>query len=93
MRRRFVYQHRSPERWRRAATDGLNGEFIGDDAGWLAKVLNAASRSNRLADWDISFCLDLDARLARWGDKLILTDKQRAQVERIERKLERRGEL
>jgi hypothetical protein len=89
-RRRFIYRHRSAAQWLAAAGPRPIGP---DTAAWLARVLNAAARSNQLGDWDCAFTADLDERLERWGDRLRLSDKQLVQVTRIASRLERKGEL
>jgi hypothetical protein len=81
--RKFRYQRRTPAQWRAAA----GPPQIGKQAGWLAGVLNAAARSNRLSHWECTFTADLDVRLAEWGDRLCITPKQQAALDRIAKKL------
>jgi hypothetical protein len=87
----FRYQRRTPEQWRAAARDGLNGELIGRRTTWLAKVLNAAANAWCLSDWQLSFCHDLDQRFARYGKSLALSDKQLSALKKIETKLRQQG--
>ena len=82
--RRFVYQRRSRAEWCAAA-----GPKPLDPAqvSWLARVLTAAHRSCCLSNWEATFCLDVDRRLSEWGERLTLSDKQRAVLDKIAARL------
>jgi hypothetical protein len=82
---KFRYHRRSREEWSRAAAGPR--EIGADGAAWLARVLSAASRSGALDDWQLEFITDTDARFAKWGPKLALTDRQLRALERIAEKL------
>jgi hypothetical protein len=83
--RRFKYKRRTPKQWRRNARKA--GGLSKGEVAWLVKLLNSADRSLILGDWELRFTADLDQRLAEFGARLVLSDRQRQCLERIERRL------
>jgi hypothetical protein len=53
----------------------------------LTVILDAADRSTRLGDWQIGFCDDLRNRVAQYGERLILSPRQRDCLAKIAERL------
>lgn len=53
-----------------------------DEAEELDKVLSALQDCD-LSEWDIDFVNDMTDKLAKWGDRIIITGSQWAQLERM----------
>lgn len=62
-------------------------EPLGDDLERVREILKDAESSTRLSDWEQSFLDDLRDRVLRYGDATLVSDKQGAIIDRIERKL------
>jgi hypothetical protein len=62
-------------------------EPLGDDYARVHEIILDARGSERLTDWESDFIDDLYERVHRYGDATLVSEKQMAIVDRIERKL------
>jgi hypothetical protein len=85
----FCYQRRSRAQW--AAAAGLDDpDLIGvAGAAWLQGILDAAAICDLITDWEEQFLSDLNERFERFGPRLYLSDRQRAVLSKLERRLQR----
>ena len=62
---------------------------IGDDAEWARGVVARAWRSDiGSSDNEVRFLMDMDRGLDRFGARMFVSERQRAWLERIERRLD-----
>jgi hypothetical protein len=79
--------------WTPAA--GTSSE-IGDDAERLEAILQAATESRDaglLTDWEINFSNDMRDRFETYGNRMYVSEKQWAILDRLETKMHRAGVL
>ena len=70
----------------------LFNQPIGDDRCWLEKTIRRArANASELSDREIQFVDDTMLRLDRYGADTFVSEKQRAWLQRIEKRLDEAG--
>ena len=74
--------------------DQPKGEEVGEDLEWVKGVLDRGlTGDSGLSDYEDKFLLDMDKRLARYGARTFLSERQRALLRDIDAKIKKSERL